>query len=41
MNWVIVTLYVPLLLVSSLMIFLLLIRPVGPVTEDGNAPMTT
>ena len=40
-NWVIVTLYVPALLVSSLMIFLLLIRPVGPVTEDGNEPMTT
>jgi hypothetical protein len=40
-NWVIVTLYVPALLVSSFMIFLLLIRPVGPVTEDGNEPMTT
>ena len=40
-NWVIVTLYVPALLVSSLMIFLLLIRLVGPVTEDGNEPMTT
>jgi len=40
-NWVIVTLYVPALPVSSLMIFLLLIRPVGPVTEDGNEPMTT
>ena len=40
-NWVIVTLYVPALLVSSLMIFLLLIRPVCPVTEDGNEPMTT
>ena len=40
-SWVIVTLYGPALLVSSLMIFLLLIRPVGPVTEDGNEPMTT
>ena len=38
-NWVIVTLYVPALLVSSLMILLLLLRPVGSVTEDG--PMTT
>ena len=37
----IVTLYVPALLVSSLMIFLLLIRPVGPVTEDRSEPMTT
>jgi hypothetical protein len=33
-----VTLYVPALLVSSLMILLLLLRPVGPVTDD---PMTT
>ena len=40
-NWVIVTLYVPALLVSSLMIFLLLLRPVGSVTGDGNEPMTT
>jgi hypothetical protein len=40
-NWVIVSLYVPALLVSSFMIFLLLIRPVGLVTEDGNEPMTT
>ena len=32
-NWVIVTLYVPALLVSSLMILLSALRPVGPVTE--------
>ena len=36
-NWVIVTLYVPALLVSSLMIFLLLFRPVRSVTEDGTS----
>ena len=32
-NWVIVTLYVPALLVSSFLIFLLLLRPVGSITD--------
>jgi hypothetical protein len=40
-NWVIVTLYVPALLVSSLMILLLLLRPGRPGHRERNEPMTT
>ena len=37
-NWVIVTVYVPALLVSSYLIFILLLRPVASTTGEEGAP---